>query len=420
MRVRTAMLAILTTTVGLVAACSGESTDDTSEAGIRLQVSGEPEEVAAFSAIAEAYQQTTSAVTIEVVAVAEKSDHLARLSSSFAAGNPPDVFVVNYREYAQFVTRGAIEPAGPLLDERGIDNSDYYPQSLDAFTYEGQLQCMPQNISSLVVYYNRTLFDRAGMEPPKACWSLSDLQSNARSLTTGKTYGIGVEPSLTRLAPFIWSAGGDVVDDATAPTRLTLDTPQARGVIQTFIDMIDEGSAPDGAAYAAQGLEDRFAAGTLAMLLTSRREVPGFREVIGLDFDVAPLPVIDTPASVLHSDAYCIANNADTAAAADFIAFAVQSQGQTIAALSGRSVPALKQVAKSPAFLDPSRPPPSSHVFLDAIPSIRALPVWPTWGEVEDVAEEELTRAYFEGAPLAEVLVELDERTQPILARGAS
>ena len=169
---------------------------------------------------------------------------------------------------------------------------------------------------------------------------------------------------------------------------------------------------------AAQGLEERFAAGSLAMLLSSRRETPGFREVAGLDFDVAAFPVAAEPATLLHSDAFCISRGGDrVAAAADFVAFATGTQGQTLAALSGRSVPALKAVADSPAFLSPGRPPASSQVFLDAIPTIRALPSWPTWTEVEDLAEVSLQRVIWQGAPAAAALAELDAASRPVLAQ---
>ena len=41
-------------------------------------------------------------------------------------------------------------------------------------------------------------------------------------------YGLGTEASIFRLAPFIWQNGGDIVDDPDKPTRLTLDTPEAK------------------------------------------------------------------------------------------------------------------------------------------------------------------------------------------------
>jgi multiple sugar transport system substrate-binding protein len=130
--------------------------------------------------------------------------------------------------------------------------------------------------------------------------------------------------------------------------------------------------------------------------------------------------VIDEPASMLHSDAYCIAaGTEDEDAAADLVAFAVGQQGQTIAALGGRTVPSLRSVADSPAFLDPSRDPASSQVFLDAIPVIKRTPVTPSWPEIEDIAAEQLTRAFYDGGDIGQYLEEIARQGDALLAKDA-
>lgn len=399
----------------LTAACS--SSPDAEEDGggarhVQLQVSGEPEETAVYTAMAEQFMKANDGVHVEVVEVPEKDEHLARLATSFAGGNPPDVFLVNFREYSQFVVRDAIEPVEDHLED--VDLGAYYDPPLEAFTYDGKLQCFPQNISSLVVYYNRALFDEAGLKRPKAGWSWEEFRDTAAALTGGDVRGAGIEPTIIRLAPFAWSAGGEIVDDPANPTRLDLDNEGARRALELFLSMVDDGLTPTQEEVAAQDLETRFTTGKLGMLLSSRREVPPFREVQGLDFDVAPLPVDREPAGILHSDAYCIAAASDEVeTAAAFVRFATGEQGQTLGALSGRTVPSLTAVAESGAFLDPVQPPAHSEVFLEGIPHIRRTPVLATWPEIEDVAEQILIRAFYEDGYTAEDAIrDLDAETR--------
>jgi multiple sugar transport system substrate-binding protein len=415
-------LALLVTSALAVSACSGSDGESEGRKTIRIQVSGEPEETAVYAAVVTAYTKAHPGTKVEVVEVPEKSDHLARLSTSFAAGNPPDVFLVNFREYAQFVARGAIEPAGPLLHDRGLDVGDYFPQPIDAFTYDGALQCMPQNVSSLVVYYNSGLFADRGVAAPRPGWTFEDFTRTARELTDPEAglHGVGISADLIRLAPFVWSAGGEIVDNTDRPTAFTLDTPQARAAADAVVGLVRAGLVPSEEEIAAQNLQTRFVTGKLGMFLSSRREVPALREIEGLEWDVASLPMIDEPASILHSDAYCIsAGSDDVDAAADLVAFAVGRQGQTIAALGGRTVPSLKVVAGSAAFLDPSRAPASSQVFLDAIPLIRRTPVTPSWPEIEDIAAEQLTRAFYEKGDIGRYLDEIARQGDPLLAKDA-
>lgn len=300
--------------------------------------------------------------------------------------------------------------------------NDYYPAPVEAFTFQGELQCMPQNVSSLVVYYNTDLFQEAGLGQPEQGWTWDEFRETGEALTRGDVRGIGIEPSVIRLAPFVWSNGGEVVDDDTAPTGFTLDTPEAKEALQFLVDLAHAELIPTEKELAAQDLETRFMTSKLGMLLSSRRDTPELREVRGLNWDVAPLPVADEPVGVLHSDGYCIAAQSDdTSAAADFIAYATGEQGQTITALGGRTVPSLISVSRSGAFLDPTQPPEHSQVFLDAVDTLRRTPVLPTWPEIEDLAEEILTRAFYEpGYTVEDAIEALRNETTDLFAEGTA
>ena len=409
-----ALALVLIAVLGAACSSSPDAAGDGDVTKIQLQVSGEPEETAVYTSIAEQFMKQNEGIEVEVVEVAEKDEHLARLATRFAGGNPPDVFLVNFREYSQFVVRGAIEPIENHLED--VDLGAYYEPPLEAFTFDGALQCMPQNISSLVVYYNRALFDDAGLKRPKAGWTWEDFRDTAAALTAGDVRGVGIEPTIIRLAPFAWSAGGDIVDDPASPARLDLDNAGARAALEFFVSLVRDGLIPTQEEVAAQDLDTRFTTGKLGMLLSSRREVPTFREVQGLDFDVAPLPVDREAAGILHSDGYCIAGGSDAVEeAAALVRFATGEEGETLGALSGRTVPSLRSVAESGAFLDPVQSPRHSEVFLDAIPTIRRTPVLATWPEIEDVAEQILIRAFYEeGYTIDDAIRDLDAETRDL------
>ena len=103
------------------------------------------------------------------------------------------------------------------------------------------------------------------------------------------------------------------------------------------------------------------------MLMESARraDAPDDR---GLHVGRRRLPGMDEPASVLHSDAYCMtAASQEKDAAWTFLEFALGPEGQRIAAESGRTVPSLRSVAESDAFLDPEVDPAHSEVFVEQL-----------------------------------------------------
>ncbi len=207
-----------------------------------------------------------------------------------------------------------------------------------------------------------------------------------------------------RLAPFIWQNGGELLDNAANPTRLALDSPQSLAAFQWFVDLqVVEHVAPDAAGEQAESSENRFMSGRLGMYLNSRRGVPTYRTVEGLDWDVAPLPEGAQAAGILHSDGYCMSARAkDKGSAWVLIEFANSVEGQTIMAETGRTVPSLRQVAESPAFLDPKQAPASSRVFLDALPLLRRMPNLPEWPAIEETASREIERAFYGQASVEE------------------
>ena len=189
---------------------------------VSVWVSGDPEETQAFVDVADGFEASQSAIEVDLVQIAERDDLIARLSTAFAGGEPPDLFLMNYRYLGQFESKGALEPVGPYLDgSDAFSAEDFYPEAMTAFQIDGVQTCMPQNVSSLVLYYNRDLFEQAGVEPPPAeGWSWNDMVAAATELTQDTdgdgvvdVYGLGIDVEIIRLAPFVWSNGGEIVDD---------------------------------------------------------------------------------------------------------------------------------------------------------------------------------------------------------------
>jgi multiple sugar transport system substrate-binding protein len=385
-------------------------------------VFGDPAELAAYQRLVDSFQQAHSDIRVEVIQVPGQAEYRNRLAADLIAGNPADVVLINYRRYAAFASAGALEPLGAYLEKSTlIKEADFYPESIEPFRWNGELMCIPQNISSLVVYFNEDLFDQAGVPHPAQGWTWDDFLSTAQMLTkdldgdgAADQFGAGIEPSMIRIAPFIWQAGGEIVDDESNPSTLVLDLPEDLVAAEFFVSLqTTHHVVPNAGEEASEDSESRFISGRLAMFFNSRRGVPTYRESAAFEWDVAALPQKDVPVSILHADAYCLpsaSRNKDAAWA--FIEYANSDEGQTIIAGTGRTVPSLISVANSPAFLDPNAKPANSRLFLDTIPFIRALPIHPNWAEIEDTASEEFARAFYGQADIQDALQRAVLRTR--------
>lgn len=441
----TAILA-LATFAGTISAPQHASGQEAEQ--VRFAFWGDPAEQAAYQRVVDAFQAANPEIEISVDYTAGQGDYYRKIASDFAAGDPPDVFLTNYRQFGQYAGSDALAPIQPYLDSSPtLSASDFYPLALDAFRYgeEGDLTCLPQNISSLVVYYNREMFEEAGVPLPEDGWSWETFIDAAQRLTvdtdgdgTIDQYGVVVEPSMYRMVSFIWGAGGEIVDDINQPTTLTIDTPEAIEGLERFVSLgaSGYGVVPPEEEVAALSDQDRFMDGGAAMYIQSRRPVPTLREIQDFEWDVTSLPVIDQPATVLHSDAFCMASAGESQESAwAFIEFAGSAEGQTLLAETGRTVPSMIAVSQSDVFLEGASaatpdatgsesaplPPANSQLFLDNIEVMRRVPSISTWIEVEDAFDAEFDRSlYIEDFDVAAAAEAAIENSRDAFERAAS
>lgn len=400
----------------LITACSPHDEYDLS-----FMVFGDPAEFAAYETLVDAFHEVHPDIRVQLRHIPGQGDYRRRLATDFSGGAPPDVMLLNYRRFALFADQGALEPLGDYLNDSPlIDESDFFETAIDSFYFDEQLWCVPQNVSSLVVYYNKELFDAAGLPYPTNVWTREEFVSIAQALTIDadgdgvpEQYGAGIAANIFRLAPFIWQNGGQLVDDETHPTRLMLDSPEALAALQWVVDLqVKEGVVPDATAETAESSEGRFLNGRLALYFNSRRGVPTYRATAPFDWDVLPLPTGGQPSGILHSDAYCMAAiTKNKAAAWTFIEFANSVQGQELVAASGRTVPSLTAVANSDIFLDPTSKPANSRIYVDTVPQLGRVPIMQTWAAIEEIASNEIENAFYGRSSVEEAAQKAIEET---------
>jgi multiple sugar transport system substrate-binding protein len=305
--------AIVAVVVALAAVAAGCDRAAEGPARVTVMVAGDPAEIDAYRAVVEGFDSSRDDVDAELQPFADRDELIARLGTSIAGGQPPDLFLMNYRFYGQFAARDALEPIGPFLDSSSVlSEEDFFETAMTPFRWDGEQTCLPQNVSSLVVYYNADLFRDAGVSLPVRGWSWDEMVDAAERLTSDDdgdghvdVYGLGVDPEIIRVAPLIWSNGGTLVDDEAAPTRFAFNGP-AVAALERFLDLRARGVTPTDEEAEAEDFESRFLNGRLAMLLESRRVVPTLRTITDFSWDVAGFAGMDEPVSVLHADAYCM------------------------------------------------------------------------------------------------------------------
>lgn len=390
---------------------------------ISLGVYGPKDALPAYEDLAEAFSDDHPNVTVKVA----RFDDAEQVMETVLGGAAPDVFLIDHDHLPRLVDEELVQPVDGLLEERQVDFGDGYQRGgLTAFAADAALQCMPHDVSPVVVYYNQDLIDLAELgteeeEPPSALdgWTWEMFTEAARQAARGRADGVHIDPSLSSLAPFVWSAGAEIVDDSQAPTTLTLSDGDTRAALEQVLALVrDPEITPTAQKLERQDAVTRFTRGRLGMILGTRELTPRLRADEDLRFDVMPLPSLGRFRTIADMTGYCISADTDHAeVAGDFLAFAVGREGASITARSGYVVPSNLEVAHSAAFVQASRQPESSFIFNEGVRRAQSLPFVATWPELAEQVEPTLDRMFY--APVIDLdamLEEIDTASTEVLA----
>ena len=120
-----------------------------------------------------------------------------------------------------------------------------YPEDIaELYTYDGKNFAIPKDVDTIALWYNKTLFDQAGLEYPTADWTWDDLYEAAKALTKDGVYGFACSATNNQAGYYnlIYDKGGYVINDDK--TASGYDDPKTIEALQYFEKMIQEGIMP--------------------------------------------------------------------------------------------------------------------------------------------------------------------------------
>lgn len=362
-------------------------------------IPGNPDEVAVYEALAEEFMAANP--DIEVTTDRESSD-FEKFVTLIAAGTPPDVGFATLYNWPSFAERDIFLSLDSYIEQDSYDLDDFYEQIITPYRYdgetfgEGELFGLPKEIAIRAMYYNKGIFEEAGVELPSPDeawdWDRFIEMTQATTVEEGgrvRQYGYIYDSRWTFWQIWAWSAGGSPVDDLYKPTMSTLDDPAVLEGYQVFTDFVTKlGTSPAAAVTADQGHAEMFAAGLGATYNNGRWMVPLFRES-DFEWDVMPHPMKTERAQTLSGSMFGICNGSENPDAAwKLLSYVVGAEGQQRMTELGLLLPSRKSVAESDVFLK-STPPESNQVFLDELEFAKPLPLTPVYPELEKVINDQ-------------------------------
>jgi multiple sugar transport system substrate-binding protein len=299
---RRGFLRMATTTTGaaILAACGGGTgggqpaagggTSAPAQTGNAVEISqwyhqyGEEGTQQAAQRYADEYSKVKPNVKVNMVWT--PGDYGTKLNSALLGSDAPDVFESQLTH--DMVTSGQV---AVLDDLYGDAKSDFNEVGLKANTVNGKLYGVKMINDMGMIYYRKSLLDKAGVKPPTTLDELGDAitkltSGQVKGLFMGNDGGVGVMGD-----EILWSSGHDRLTSDNKPDVNNDDTvaafSKAQQWLKAHVDGILSGAPTDWWDPSA------FTSGLVAMQWTGLWAMPGIKKGIGDDFGVVPWPQID-------------------------------------------------------------------------------------------------------------------------------
>ncbi|MGW1362164.1 sugar ABC transporter substrate-binding protein [Streptomyces chartreusis] len=340
--------------------------------------------------VAKEYEKTHSNITVKVTPIGWDVAH-QKLVAAAAAGKLPDVVQMGGTYLGEFADMGVLEP----VDTKTFKEGDFFPAAWQQGSYDGETYGVPWYVDTRVLFYRTDLADKAGIK--KAPATMAELRSAAQAYQekAGAKWGLSVQPrgldTVQSFYPFLFSAGGAIVDDAG---KAVVNSPSAVKALENYGSFFKKGLSDKGVQPGYDVTKD-FNTGSVAMFFGG----PWFTGLLDDNYPdlkgkwaIAPVPADKASVSMAGGSSLAVSADSDhKAAAKEFVSYLTDAKGQADWFERTKDLPANKAAWESGDLAGD----PALQIWRKQMDTARSTPSQPKLTEITskvDAAIESVTQ----------------------------
>ncbi len=348
-------------------------------------------------------------------------DYGYKLQLVLISGTEADIILMDDELFPAYAIRGYLEDLQPYIDRDAaeLQLEEFLPTSMESFNYRGFQGALPWDGNAVLFFYNKDLFDDAGIPYPGGDWTWNDFRDYAKRLTKDldgdghpDQYGTNFEFDFMGFEPLLWCFGGDVL--SADGTRSAIQGPRGIEAARFAFDMMYKDHSVARSGEVGFLTEVQLLTGRVAMVQAGSYMIPTLNRVKdAMRWGVAPMPIGP------HGDRYTritwdgISISAHTTPrkkeiAWEFIKFFVSKKNQATIGKLQRGMP-VRRPQTLANYINPETPA-EEEIALEATKYGKLTPITPRFLQLRDV-----TRVEFGRLNLAEVTGATPEESFPRL-----
>jgi multiple sugar transport system substrate-binding protein len=249
--------------------------------------SAAPDHLGELDAMIAAFEAENPDVKVEVE-TAPFDDYFTVLQTQIAGDDAPDAFELNFESFVSFASKGALADLGPLTaGDEAFEAAAYYQKAYEAFSVGGTQYGLPASYSTVLTFYNKDLFDQAGIDYPADNWTWDEERAAAAALTD---LGDGIWGHFAGVHFWeFYKAAGQAGCPILTDGQATVNGDGCVEALEYMIAYVNDGLQPTAAEMGGVSDGDMFINGELGMITTGIWMFSAF-EAAEFDWDIAVEP----------------------------------------------------------------------------------------------------------------------------------
>ncbi|MCI1902001.1 MAG: sugar ABC transporter substrate-binding protein [Bifidobacteriaceae bacterium] len=318
-------------------ACGNSSSGSSSSGELTMTIWDEAQKKG-MEEMTQAFMKENPNVKVKVT-VTPFDQYFTKLETQARGNNMSDVFWMPPEYLPKYVNGDKLLDMSEDIKKDSVDMGKYPKSVVEALSKNGKVWAMPKDYSTVGLWYNKTLFDKAGVSYPDDSWGWKDLASAAEKLTNKAAgqYGIVADNDSNFYSSLMYQNNVKVTD---ANGKSEIDTPAMHEALNFANSFLKKGYSPSISDQASTTPDQYFESGKAAMIY-SGSWMPSEYTASGQKVDVAPLPKGKIRATPMAGLGYAIAKNTKNADAAwKYVKFMSGKTANEIQAKTKTAIPA--------------------------------------------------------------------------------
>ena len=327
---------------------NGDSEGKSEEVNLKFAV-WDTFEAPGMEAIAKEYEKENPNVHVDVE-ITPWDQYWTKMEAASTGGKAPDIITMHSNESYRYMSNGALLKLDDLIESGDIDMQNYKEGLSDLYSYEGSQYGIPKDVSTIGLWYNKKLFDEAGIAYPDDTWTWDTFLDAAKKLTNEEKgiYGYAASNNgQDGYNSFVFQNEGTKLTEDRSES--TFNTPNTVDAIQWYIDLaVKEKVSPTSNQLDENDPASMFQSGRVAMITHGSWMATQFKEneYTRENADVAVLPQGKVRATQMNGLGYSIsATTKHPEEAKQFLTFMAGEEGNKIQSETGTAIPAYNGLA---------------------------------------------------------------------------